>query len=62
MILENKVFQKLKLWKNNFKTKCAPKLLILNEKKNPKDSDDSWFMLCDHFWTLVCLLMENCDT
>ena len=40
MILENKVYQKLKLSKHNFNKKCAPKLLFLIEKKIQKDSDD----------------------
>ena len=33
MILENKVFQNLKLSKNNSIKKCAPKLSLLIEKK-----------------------------
>ena len=33
IILENKVFQNLKLSKNNSIEKCAPKLSLLNEKK-----------------------------
>ena len=40
MILENKVYQKLKLSKHKFNKKCAPKLLFLIEKKIQKDSDD----------------------
>ena len=32
VILENKVFQNLKLSKNNFNKKCAPKFLFFNEK------------------------------
>ena len=40
-ILENKVFEKSKVSKNDFKKKFALKLLFLIEK-NKKDSDDSW--------------------
>ena len=40
MILEKKSVQKMKLSKNNFNKKCAPKLSSLHEK-NQKDSNDS---------------------
>ena len=36
IILENKMFKKLKLSKKTFYKKCAPKLIVLNEKKNPE--------------------------
>ena len=39
MILINKVAKNLKLPKNNFNKKCAPRLLFLIEK-NQKDWDD----------------------
>ena len=41
MILENKVLQKLKLSKNYFNKKYAPKLVLLIENKIQKDSDYS---------------------
>ena len=41
IILENKVFQNLKLSKNNSIEKFAPKLSLLIEKKNQNDLDDS---------------------
>jgi hypothetical protein len=40
MILPFEVVLKLKLPKNNFNKKCAPKILFLNEKKIQKDSND----------------------
>ena len=40
MILPFEVVLKLKLPKNHFNKKCAPKILFLNEKKNQKDSND----------------------
>ena len=40
MILPFEVDLKLKLPKNHFIKKCAPKILFLNEKKNQKDLDD----------------------
>ena len=36
----NKAVLKLKLAKNAFYKKGAPKLIFFNEKKNQKDSDD----------------------
>ena len=40
IVLENEVIKKLILSKNvNFK-KCAPKLILFNEKKIEKDSDN----------------------
>ena len=35
-----KMVLKLKLPKNHFNKKCAPKSLFLNEKKNQKDLND----------------------
>ena len=40
MILPFEVVLKLKLQKNNFNKKCAPKTLFLKDKKNQKVSDD----------------------
>ena len=42
MILPFEVVLKLKLPRNHFNKKCAPKILFLIEKKNQKDSDDFW--------------------
>ena len=40
MILPFEVVLRLKLPKNHFNKKCAPKISFLNEKKNQKDSDN----------------------
>ena len=40
IILENKVFQKLKFSKNVNNKKRCPKLLFFDQKKIGKDSDD----------------------
>ena len=40
MIFPFEVVLKLKLPKNHFNKKCAPKILFLNEKKVQKDSND----------------------
>ena len=39
VILENKVIKKLWLSKNVNNKKCAPKLILFNEKKNEKVFD-----------------------
>ena len=40
MVLPFEAVLKLKLPKNYFNKKCAPKILFLDEKKNQKDSND----------------------
>ena len=40
MILPFEMVLELKLPKNHFNKKCAPKILFLNEKRNQKDSND----------------------
>ena len=40
MILPFEVVLEFKLPKNHFNKKCAPKILLLNEKKNKKDWND----------------------
>ena len=42
IILENKVIQNSKLWKNFINEKCSPKLIFFNEQKLERDSNDFW--------------------
>ena len=66
IILENKMFKKLKLSKKTFYKKCAPKLIVLNEKKNLKNSIsifdiETWLWMWDFctFWQLATLSIHK---
>ena len=57
MILVMICFKKMKLSKNNINKKCVQKLVLLIEKKNQKDLNDSWHknftlkVIFQHFFT-----------
>ena len=46
IMLENSVIEKLMLSKNVNNKKCATKLILFNEKKIGKDSDDYLMQIC----------------